>query len=171
MGDPEVCEMVWCQFGASVTMLRRAIELCPTSLWERPSDGMPYWYLAYHTLFFVDHDLHAANATFESPGFDRFEYEVKEVPPPYEVAYSKEDLLAYLDQCLTKARRVLSSLSRGESIDLRGGWRLDLRPLEVVLYGLRHVQHHAAQMNALLRGEGVEPPRWVRQLDAVRLTD
>ncbi len=152
-------------------MLKRAIESCPTSLWERPSDGMGYWYLAYHTLFFIDHDLHAAEAAFESPWFDRFEYELKELPPPYEDPYSKEDLLAYLDQCLAKARRVLWSLSRGESLDLRGGRRVDLRPLEVMLYELRHVQHHAAQMNALLRREGVEPPRWVRQLDGVRLQD
>lgn len=163
--DHEVSEMVWSQFGASVTMLRRAIELCPTPLWERPSDAMGYWYLAYHTLFFVDHDLHDADASFESPWFDRFEYELKELPPPYEKAYSKEDLLAYLDQCLTKARQVLSSLGRGESPDLRGGRRVGLRPLEVMLYTLRHVQHHTAQMNALLRSEGVEPPRWVRQFD------
>ena len=169
--DVDVCETVWSQFGASMMMLRGAIELCPTSLWERPADGMGYWYLAYHTLFFIDHDLHVADATFESPWFDRFEYELKELAPPYEGAYSKEDLLAYLDHCLAKARQVLSSLSRGESLDLRGGRRVDLEPLEVMLYELRHVQHHAAQMNALLRSEGVEPPRWVRQLDEPRLKD
>ena len=165
MGDAEVCEMVWRQLGASVTMLRRAIEVCPTALWEKRSDGMGYWYLAYHTLFFIDHDMHPAAATFTSPWFDEFEYELKELPPPYEDAYSKDDVLAYLDQCLTKASQVLSSLSNGASLDLRGGRRLGMQPLEVVLYGLRHVQHHAAQMNVLLRSEGVKPPGWVRQLD------
>ncbi len=86
-------------------------------------------------------------------------------PPPYEHPYSREDLLAYLDRCLAKARDVLRSLGRGESVQVRGSVRLNAQALEVVLYQIRHVQHHAAQLNALLRSEGVEPPRWVRRLD------
>jgi len=31
------------------------------------------------------------------------------------------------------------------------------------LYNLRHVQHHAGQLQLLLRRAGVTPPRWVRQ--------
>ena len=60
---------------------------------------------------------------------------------------------------------MLRSLSRGESLHLRGSERVGVGALEVVLYELRHVQHHAAQLNAWLRIEGVEPPRWVRRLD------
>jgi hypothetical protein len=165
VSDAEACEIVWCQLGAALAMLRGAIESCPLSLWERPSERLGYWYVAYHSLFFIDHDLHAADSSFESPWFDRHQYELREVPPPYDEPYSQPDLLTYLDQCLTKAGNVLSSLSRGESLDLRGSRRLGLEALEVVLYQLRHVQHHAGQLNAWLRGEGVEPPRWVRRLD------
>lgn len=165
MSESEAYEVAWRQFGGALTMLRRAIEACPPSLWERASPRMGYWYLAYHALFFVDHDLHAADAGFESPWFDTFEYEMKDLAPPYENPYAREDLLTYLGQCLTKGREVLQSLGRGEPVHLRGSVRLDVPALEVVLYELRHVQHHAAQLNALLRSEGVEPPRWVRRLD------
>jgi len=166
-----VCDVVWRQFGAALTMLRRAIESCPTALWERPSERMGYWYLAYHTLFFVDHDLHAAAERFESPRFDTFEYELKDVPPPFRDPYSKQDILVYLDHCLKKVRGVLSSIARDESVQLRGCVRLEVEALEVVLYELRHVQHHAAQLNALLRGASVEPPRWVRRLDGPLLEE
>lgn len=62
MGDAEVCEMVWHQFGASVTMLRRAIELCPTELWKRQSDGTGYWSLAS-----LAHDLSRSHYLLMKP--------------------------------------------------------------------------------------------------------
>jgi uncharacterized damage-inducible protein DinB len=33
--------------------------------------------------------------------------------------------------------------------------------LELSLYNMRHVQHHAAQLNLILRQTGIEPQRWV----------
>lgn len=158
-------EAVRQQFDAALTMLRRAIEDCPLALWERPSERMGYWFLAYHALFFVDHDLHPADIPFESPWFDRHEYHVRFVEPPFEDPYSQADLLAYLDQCWTRAAEVLETLGRGESLDSLGTRRLEISPLEVVLYELRHVQHHTAQLNTLLRAEGVEPHAWVRRGD------
>ena len=152
-------------------MLRSAIERCPPELWERPSDRMGYWYLAYHTLFFVDHDLHPAAEPFESAPFDTFQYELKEVAPPFEHPYSREDILGYLDHGLWKVKAVLSSMARGETAQVRGSDRLGMGALEVVLYQLRHVQHHTAQLNAVLRSEGVEPPGWVRQMDGAALEE
>lgn len=161
--DPH--EAVWRQFGGALTMLRQSIEACPAELWERPAARMGYWYIGYHALFFVDHDLHPSAVEFTSPWFDEHEYELTDVPPPFENPYSKADILAYLDRCLSKVGEVLEALGRGGSPDLRGGRRLRIPAFEVVLYELRHVQHHAAQMNALLRAEGAEPPRWVRRIE------
>lgn len=166
----EPCEAVWHQFGGAFAMLERAIDVCPPPLWERSSEAMGYWYLVYHTLFFVDHDLHPADLAFESPWFDRFEYEMEEVPPPWEVPYPRAELATYLVRCRGRVREVLTAIARGETLDLRGSRRLEMPALEVVLYQLRHVQHHTAQLNAMLRSEGVEPPRWARRGDESDLT-
>ncbi len=163
VSESEVYESVWRQFGGAVEMLRRAIEACPDELWERHAETMGYWFLAYHTLFFVGFDLHPADEPYSSPPFDRFEYELQRVPPPYGVPYAKGDLLAYLEQTLQRVRTVVSGLRGGDSVEVRGSGRLGIPALEVVLYELRHVQHHAAQLNAWLRREGVEPPGWVRR--------
>ena len=50
---------------------------------------------------------------------------------------------------------------------MTGCERLEADALEVVLYHLRHVQHHAAQLNLLLRQSVEDAPLWVRraQLD------
>ena len=35
--------------------------------------------------------------------------------------------------------------------------------LEILLYNLRHIQHHAAQLNLLLRQNTNDAPNWVSQ--------
>ena len=55
-------EVIWHQFGAALDMLENAIRKCPDSVWsdttKRPAwvhDGVVgYWYVAFHTLFFLD---------------------------------------------------------------------------------------------------------------------
>jgi len=56
--------MIWQQFGAAIDMLDNALRACPddlwhTRLWDNPSDrpnffSPEYWYIVYHTLFWLD---------------------------------------------------------------------------------------------------------------------
>ncbi|MEO6888703.1 MAG: DinB family protein, partial [Ktedonobacteraceae bacterium] len=56
---------LWRQFGAAIDMLENALLACPTPLWTQrlwraPSDhSLPpefaeFWYITYHTLFWLD---------------------------------------------------------------------------------------------------------------------
>ena len=45
---------VWRQFGAAIDMLDNAITACPDAVWDDRSRQPEFWYLAYHTLFFLD---------------------------------------------------------------------------------------------------------------------
>ena len=49
------------QFGAAIDMLENAIRACPDELWSDRDRQPEFWYLAYHTLFFLD--LYLADAT------------------------------------------------------------------------------------------------------------
>ncbi|MCG6959980.1 DinB family protein, partial [bacterium BMS3Abin03] len=40
---------------------------------------------------------------------------------------------------------------------------IDLNIMELLLYNMRHVQHHTAQLNLLLRQKMDSAPRWVKQ--------
>ena len=40
---------------------------------------------------------------------------------------------------------------------------IDLSFLELLLYNMRHVQHHTAQLNMILRQEIDSAPGWVKQ--------
>ena len=99
---------------------------------------------------------------FEPPGFDVHRYEFDQLPPPYEHPYSTSELLAYLEACRAKCRVTIEDLRHDER-DLLGCERLGSVGFEVVLYHIRHVQHHAAQLNQLLRQTVQDAPLWVKR--------
>jgi hypothetical protein len=160
-----VRQIVWQQLGAAFEMLENAVPACPDELWRRPSAGMGYWYLAYHTLFILDHDLTPANVEFVSPAFDVHEYEMTNAAPPYEHPYTADEILDYLRSCRRKCMETVAALRNGDR-SLLGCERIDADVMEVLLYHLRHIQHHAAQLNARLSEATGSAPHWVRKSSA-----
>lgn len=76
-----------------------------------------------------------------------------------ERVYTKDELLTYLEFGREKARTVIAGLTEEKA------WapRLEGSFLEQLLYILRHVQHHAAQLNLILRRETGSATRWVKK--------
>jgi len=65
--------------------------------------------------------------------------------------YSNDELLEYLNYC-PRSSGVINSLNDQTVFDQsRASHREDYSVLEILLYNLRHVQHHSAQLNLLLR--------------------
>jgi uncharacterized damage-inducible protein DinB len=76
--------------------------------------------------------------------------------------YNKEELLKYCDFCKTKCKDLLLSLN--EEI-LEQKWvnesdTMNFSVFEILLYNLRHVQHHVGQLNLLLRQNNLQAPDW-----------
>jgi hypothetical protein len=66
---------IWHQFGAAIDTLDSAIQACPDQLWrdrlwdhpgEQPGFSQ-FWYLAYHTLFWLDFYLSGSIDGFAPP--------------------------------------------------------------------------------------------------------
>jgi hypothetical protein len=49
----EITKIIQSQYGASLGMLRQAVEKCPEALWDTPPDQNQFWHVAYHALFFT----------------------------------------------------------------------------------------------------------------------
>ena len=81
------------------------------------------------------------------------------VMPPY--AYGKDVLIGYAEHSRARMRSKLGALTDEGAGRRCGVERVELTVGGLLLYDLRHVQHHAAQLNLLLRQAGCEPPRWV----------
>ena len=147
----------WQQFGATLDMLGNAINLCPDALWD--TDRL-FWYWSFHCLFWTDYYLTLDPDSFTPPApFTFSEFESGGAIP--DRTYTKEELLNYLKHCSDKAFKLINSFTE-ESVQTP--WvnkTKNFTVLEILLYNMRHVQHHAAQFNKILREEIDQAPSWV----------
>jgi DinB superfamily len=150
-------QSLWNQFAASIDMLEHAIQMCPTILWNNESN---FWRISYHTLFFLDYYLTLPPTNFTPPTpFTLSEFD-DETP---EKVYTKAALLQYLHFCKTKCNHLINSTAL---LDEKIIWENESKTMqypiiEILLYNLRHVQHHVAQLNLLLRKHINEVPSWI----------
>ena|SRR5258705_8607961 len=59
--------ILWQQFGAAIDMLENALLACPEDLWNDRSRRPEYWYVVFHTLFFLDFYLSDSPEGFTPP--------------------------------------------------------------------------------------------------------
>ena len=157
--DASLKETLWKQFGAAIDMLENALVACPEELWNSDSK---FWYTSYHTLFYLDYYLSYEPENFLPPApFTLSEFDPSGALP--DRVYRKEELLDYLVFGRKKCHELIAGLT-----DENAGKRFvnkarNYSILEIVLYNMRHVQHHAAQLNLLLRQNTNDAPGWVSQ--------
>lgn len=155
--------LLWSQLGATIDMLENAISACPEEIWSDRSRQPEFWYLVYHTLFFLDLYFSGTLEGFAPPApFNLDELDPAGILP--ERPYTKGELLAYLEHGRRKARAALDTLTDEKARQrCEFPWLPEPKPGfgELILYSLRHVQHHTAQLNLILRQTTDSAPRWV----------
>ncbi len=77
--------------------------------------------------------------------------------------YTKDELQNYLELGREKCRALIASLTDESSGEHLAIGSFEGSRMELLLYNLRHVQHHAAQLNLILRQQIDSAPRWVRK--------
>ena len=153
-------EALWAQFGAAIDMLENAVHACPAALWSDTRREPQYWYLVYHTLFWLDLYLSGAVEGFGPPApFTLGELDPAGLVP--ERVYGKDELLRYLAHGRERCRATIAGLTE-VAARRRCAFRWgEISFHELLLYGLRHVQHHVAQLTLILRQETRSAPGWV----------
>lgn len=148
------------QYHAALAMLRQTVERCPDSLWEVPTATRPFWHISYHVLFYTHLYLAPTDADFtpwahhrpnynylgETPWSD---HRMEEITQPY----TKDEILAYLSFCenevITRVRNIDPAAPSGFD------W-LPFNKLELMLYNLRHLQHHTGELGERLGQQGIQ---------------
>jgi hypothetical protein len=142
----ELKAILWRQFGAVIEMLESSIMICPESFWDKKD----FWYSAYHTIFWLDYYSTAEPDVFSPPKpFSLSEFDPKGILP--ERVYSKEELLAYLEYSREKAFFLIDGLNEETSKERFINKKKNYSRVEIIIYNMRHVQHHVGQLNLLLR--------------------
>lgn len=155
--------IIWQQFGAAIDMLDNALAACPDALWREPlwhdpSDAPEYtefWFVAYHTLFWLDLYLSGSRQEFVLPA----PFIAGALP---EQPYTRQQLQTYLQHCRQKCRETFETLT-DEKANQRCEfpWGEEVSFAELQIYSMRHVQEHASQLNLLLGHKTGAAPDWV----------
>ncbi len=154
--------IIWQQFGAAIDMLENAMVACPDNLWGDRSQRPEFWYVVFHTLFFLDLYLSDSDKGFTPPApFTLDELDTDGLLP--ERVYTKEELQSYLEHGREKCRSTIEALLDEKARQRCGFDWLDISVAETLLYNMRHVQHHAGQLSLILRQKTDSAPRWVRK--------
>ncbi len=165
-------DVLWSQFGATIDMLGEAMQACPDELWTSPLWNDPnvgtkfsrFWYVAYHTLFWLDLYLSGSVDGFTPPApFDLNELDSEGLLPGK--VFNKAELQAYLDHCRGKCREIIEKLTDEKAHRLcYFTWRPDgLSFAELLVDNLRHVQEHGAQLSMFLGQQRSVSTHWLNQ--------
>jgi hypothetical protein len=119
-----------------------------------------FYYLAFHSTIFLDYYLTIPPSDFspmlsftQTENKDRPEEAIDDLIP--DKIYDKREIVAYLKQSREKGKQIIYALNN-EKLNNRfkeGDHPNDMNYpiLEILLYNMRHTQHHAGQLNMLLR--------------------
>jgi len=164
---------LWTQFGATIDMLRRAIEAMPEDKWV---EERRFYYTAFHTLSFLDYYLTNPPADFQ--GWLPFTLTDKDKLPPEALDdvipsrnYSKQELLDYCAYCRNKAKTLIEGLTE-ETVNGRwieywnGQVDRDFSQLEILFYNMRHVAQHVGQLNQRIRELTGKSAGWLSWAEA-----
>jgi hypothetical protein len=161
------------QFSATLDMFGNALQACPGELWNAPMwkgiDTPPglsdFWYIAFHTLFWLDLYLSGSVEGFAPPPpYTLVELDPQGVLP--ERVYTRRELLSYLDYNRTRCYMTINELTETQALRLchfpwtKGG----ISFAELLLDDMRHVQEHGAQLHMFLGQQAGIHSRWVGQV-------
>ena len=164
---------LWPQFGAAIKMLENALVACPAALWterlwgetsDRPQQrGFPaefpqFWYVSYHALVWLDQYLSGVPEEDFAPPAPFAQGMIDSVEALPERPYTKEALHAYLVSLRQKCQTTLSALTEEQArrpVEYPWSEGQPISYLELLLYTMRHVQEHAAQLSLFLGQHGI----------------
>lgn len=172
-------ESLWKNFAAVIDMLKNIVVICPDEIWEKE---MKIFYMTYHTVIFLDYYLTSPVKDFHpylpytigDPDSLPLESVDDVIPNKF---YSKGELLTYISTIREKSKRLVRQTPmekfserwiNDDEINMHNlcpSLVIKYSRLEILLYNFRHVQHHVAQLNLLLRQKANLATAWISQAD------
>ena len=145
--------------------MRQVIIKCPDSLWDDEAAKNRFWHIAYHALFYTHLYLQPTESDFVPWAKHRAEYEfMGPLPwPPHNEpeigdAYSKEEMLEYLDFCRGEVKKQTDAVN----LEAASGFEwLPFNKLELQFYTIRHLQQHIGELCERLWDTGQIEVDWV----------
>ncbi len=150
------------QYNAAIDMLANAVSACPDDLWHRDKEFQDFWYIAYHTTFWLDFYLTPSPDDFTPLApFGLYELDPEGILP--ERVYTQHEISSYIEHGKQKCETVLGAFTAHTAELPYHFGSIDMTFGELLLYNMRHVQHHTGQLGLLLRQNIDSAPAWIKR--------
>jgi DinB superfamily len=165
---------LWKQFGAAIDMLDNAVIACPDALWQErlwdkppppefPRQFAEFWYVAFHTIVWLELYLSGAPEEEFSPPAPFIQGVLDSAEAAPDRPYTRQELRAYLASVSQKCHATIEALTDEQArrpVEYPWSEGQPISFLELQLYSMRHVQGHAAELSLFLGQHGVQTLDW-----------
>lgn len=155
------------QYGAALATLSACVKSCPDPAWTAPVASYKFCQVVFHTLFYADYYLEIDPANFKrqqfhtrNAAFFRDYEEFEDRAPQW--LYERPPTLDYLGHVLAKSAQTIAAETADSLQSACPFQRLALTRLELHLYNIRHIQHHAAGLSLRLRLDQHADIPWIK---------
>lgn len=138
-------------------MMRQCIEACPDDVWLEGTHPRNFWRIAYHGIFYTHLYLQTHEGAFVPWAKQRDTVRVlwdDEEPVPVEPAYSKAELIEYLELVDRGVDGWVDGLDL-DSKDPGFSW-YSIPKLDHQILNVRHLGGHVGQLSELLMARGID---------------
>lgn len=154
------------QYQAALCTLEQCLRFCPASAWDDSDKDYPFSQVLFHTLFYTDYYLGKNRGELTLQAFHgenkrhfRDYEELEDREPVY--LYEQSFLELYLEHCLKKSEICLEAETEGSLAGPSGFERRNFTRMELHVYNIRHIQHHAAQLGLRIQYKTGRELAWV----------
>ncbi len=136
-------------------MLRETVEKCPDEIWVSGEHPRNFWRIAFHAVFFTHLYLQQNEAAFRRWDKHRDHCDVLWAEPPDVEAYSRADILQYIDLVDESVDATVDGLDL-DTQESGFDWYPNTPKLDHQILNIRHVQGHVGQLSELLMARGID---------------
>jgi uncharacterized damage-inducible protein DinB len=153
------------QMLASLCTLNQCIENCPNKEWNESHKDAPFSQVLFHTLFYLDYYLSLNENEFKEQDFHKAnknmfrDYEELDYKKAENI-YTKEEIVIYMNFCHGKIDIIFEDI---------GDTQLEIKTNhnnmilgEILMYTIRHTQHHAAQLGLRIQQITSQELKWIK---------
>jgi len=164
--------MLQSQMLAALETLELCIAGCPEGQWQQSHGDAPFSQVVFHALFFTDYYLSDSDEEMKGRQFHREnpalfrDYEELRWERPRQT-YTKAEILPYYGYCRQRVADYFTGLD--DQALLSQAVRKKMSRLELALYLIRHIQHHAAQLGLRIQQITGDELKWIAQSAEGRL--
>jgi len=147
------------QLDCSLEMLAKAVELCPDDAWADDAGHAPVWEQVYHALYWFNAWLRDWSKPIERPEFHI--EEALEIKRRSGSLVDRGQMAGYLAKVRAEYESFMAGVTDAGLLASQKAFGRSWTVADRILGQVRHIQHHAGYLNAILSTTRGVRVRWI----------